>query len=119
MSKTLVIGASLKPERFSYKAINMLRKCNHEVFALGLKAGKVNEVEIFTDKKQLTDIHTITIYLNPQRQKELYDYIVSLKPQRIIFNPGTENNELKKIATENNIKVVENCTLIMLNTGSY
>ncbi len=117
--KVLVIGASLKPERFSNMAIKLLKKYGHDVYALGLREGKVEGVEIFTDKRQLSDIHTVTLYLNPQRQQEYYDYVLSLKPKRVIFNPGTENPEFKQLLENQNIETVENCTLVMLRSGLF
>jgi len=119
MKKTLVIGASTKPERYSNMAIKMLRKYDFQVEALGLKSGKVEDVEIFTEKKQISDLHTVTLYLNSELQKQYFDYIISLHPKRIIFNPGTENNEFKMIAEKNNIQTVEACTLVMLSTGGF
>lgn len=119
MKKTLVIGASLKPERFSNKAIKLLRRYDYPVFAYGLRIGKVEDVEIFKEKKNIENIHTVTMYINPKRQPELYDYIISLNPKRIIFNPGTENDEFVNIAKNKKIEVVENCTLVMLNTDIF
>lgn len=92
--KTLVLGASLKPNRYSYYAIQRLVANNVDVVAFGLKAGEVSGVEIDTELLPYEALKTVTIYLNPKRQKDYYDYIVSLKPKRVIFNPGTENPEL-------------------------
>lgn len=117
--KTLVLGASTDPDRYSYLAVNKLSRYNHPVIAIGKRKGKVGEIEIDTEQKPETDIDTVTLYLNPQNQKPYYDYILSLKPQRIIFNPGTENEELEKLAQQNNIQVMEACTLVLLSTGQY
>lgn len=117
--KTLVLGASPNPERFSFKAVKLLRHYGHEVIALGNKTGIIHDVEITTEMIEFSDIHTITIYLNPINQKPYYNYIIKIKPKRIIFNPGTENTELKKLATENGIECIENCTLIMLSSGIF
>jgi hypothetical protein len=119
MKKVLVIGASLNEHRYSNMAIKKLRKYDYEVLAIGLRKGMVKDVIIQTDKINFENIHTITLYINPQRQKEFYDYLLSLKPKRIIFNPGTENLELKTILQQNNIEIVENCTLVMLSSGSF
>lgn len=119
MKPTLVIGASLKKERYSNKAIRLLRKHNHPVFALGLKKGNVKDVSITDKKENFGNINTVTIYLNQKKQAEYYQYIISLNPERIIFNPGTENKEFKELAKKNNIKVIENCTLVMLGTGLF
>jgi predicted CoA-binding protein len=117
--KTLVLGASANPSRYSYLAINRLSAYRHPVVAIGLKEGEVTGVKIQTGKPQIEDIDTITLYLNPTNQKPYYDYILSLKPKRIIFNPGTENDELEEMARKNGIKPMEACTLVMLGTGQY
>ncbi len=117
--KTLVIGASLKPERYSNMAIRKLRKYDHPVVAIGLREGKVEDVEIIKGKSQLSDIHTVTVYLNPKRQEDYIDYILSLKPKRIIFNPGTENDKFIELAEKHGIEVVVNCTLVMLGSGIF
>ncbi len=117
--KTLVLGASENPSRYSYLAINKLKAYGHSVEAIGKKGGKVNGIEIQTGQPILSNIHTITLYLNPSHQQALYTYILSLKPQRIIFNPGTENDELVELAQKNGIKSLEACTLVMLSTGQY
>lgn len=117
--KTLVLGASANPARYSYLAVNRLRASGHPVAAIGKRVGRVADVNIDTDHLPMNDIDTITLYLNEQNQKQYYDYIVSLRPKRIIFNPGAENEELTKIAEEQGIKTIEACTLVMLSTGQY
>jgi uncharacterized protein len=117
--KTLVLGASDNPSRYSYLAIQKLRKNDHPVTAIGRREATVNDVDIKTVKEPLTDIDTVTMYLNPSHQSGYYDYILSLKPRRIIFNPGAENEELSAIAKQNNIQPVEACTLVLLSTGQY
>lgn len=117
--KTLVIGASLKPERYSNKAIHSLIANNIPTLAIGLKEGKIAGVKIKIDLFKYTDIHTITIYLNPQRQKDYYEYILSLKPKRILFNPGTENPELMSILDKNDISFEIACTLSLLAIGQF
>ena len=117
--KTLVIGASENPARYSNLAIQKLNAYQHPVVAIGLKKGMVGKTAIETEKKPMEDIDTVTLYLNPTRQKEYYDYILSLAPKRIIFNPGTENDELADLAAEKNIKPMEACTLVLLSTGQY
>ena len=117
--KTLVIGASQNPGRYSYLALQKLNAHQHPVVAIGLRKGVVAGTEIETEKKPFEDIDTVTLYLNPTRQKEYYDYILSLAPKRIIFNPGTENDELAELAAEKNIQTMEACTLVMLGTGQY
>lgn len=119
MKKTLVIGASENTNRYSNMAIHRLNNFGHPVVAVGKKKGQAYGVEIQTDKPAISDLDTITLYVNPINQKQLYSYIISLKPKRIIFNPGTENDELKTLATSNGIEVLEACTLVMLNTNQY
>ena len=117
--KTLVIGASTNPDRYSNKAILSLLNHNHEVVAIGNKTGNVSGVEIETKLIPFTDIDTVTLYLNPVRQVDYYDYILSLSPKRVIFNPGTENPELYKLLTNKNIGYEIACTLVLLATGQY
>ncbi|WP_452224124.1 CoA-binding protein [Lacinutrix chionoecetis] len=117
--KTLVIGASTKPDRYSNMAIRKLTNYNHTTVAFGMRAGKEYGVTIDTELEPYKDIDTVTLYLNPTRQKEYYNYIVSLKPKRVIFNPGTENPEFYRILRENNIEVEIACTLVLLSTNQY
>ena len=119
VKKTLVLGASDNPSRYSYLAIHRLRNHNHPVVAIGKKDTRVGDVTVIKEKKNFEKIDTVTLYLNPQHQKEYYDYILSLKPKRIIFNPGAENPELAGIAFKNNILSLEACTLVMLSTNQY
>ncbi|MES2429809.1 MAG: CoA-binding protein [Bacteroidota bacterium] len=117
--KTLVIGASANPSRYSNLAIRSLVSHKQPVVAIGLRKATVAGIEIETEKKPFEDIDTVTLYLNPTHQKEYYNYIFSLKPQRIIFNPGTENDELKMMARSKGIAAEEACTLVMLSTNQY
>jgi uncharacterized protein len=117
--KTIVLGASSNPARYSYLAVQRLRALNHPVTAIGRRVGQVADVNITKDHLLENDVDTITLYLNPKNQVEYYDYILNLHPKRIIFNPGTENEELMQKAKENNIKPVIACTLVMLGTGQY
>lgn len=117
--KTLVIGASLKPSRYSNLAINRLKSYNHDVKAFGLRSGEVNGVKIDTELMPYKSIDTITLYLNPKRQEPYYDYIMGLRPKRVIFNPGTENPYFYAQLREQNIEVEVGCTLVMLSTGQY
>lgn len=117
--KTLVLGASENPARYSNIAINRLRDYKHDVVAIGKRKGKVNDVEIMTEHPAMDDIDTITLYLNPANQIPYYDYILSLKPRRVIFNPGTENDDLEKKLVQKGVVTQEACTLVMLGTGQY
>lgn len=117
--KTLVLGASLKPNRYSNYAIQRLVANNFKVVAFGLKEGEILDINIDTELLNYEDIHTVTLYLNSKKQKEYYSYMVSLRPKRIIFNPGTENPEFYKILEENNIYFESSCTLVLLATNQY
>ena len=117
--KTLVLGASDNPSRYSFLAVHRLRNQGHPVVAIGKKNGVVSDVTIEKEKKDIDNVDTITLYLNPMHQKQYYDYIISLKPKRIIFNPGAENDELADLAEKNGIKPVEACTLVLLSTNQY
>lgn len=119
MKKTLVIGASTNPSRYSNLAINRLVENGHALEAIGLKKGTIAGVAIETEKKDFENIDTVTLYLNPKRQEEYYDYIVSLKPRRVIFNPGTENPDFYEILKKNNIEFEIACTLVLLSTNQY
>jgi uncharacterized protein len=117
--KTLVIGASTNQTRYSYLAINKLLQYNHEVVAIASKPGAIKTVEFATNQIPFSDVDTVTLYINPQLQIAYYNYIFSLHPKRIIFNPGTENAELAALAKQNNIVPIEACTLVLLSTGQY
>ncbi|MFW5705643.1 MAG: CoA-binding protein [Bacteroidota bacterium] len=118
--KTVVIGASLKPYRYSHTAVEMLSRFRHPVVAVGLRQGKIGEVEVETGRPEVKHVHTVTMYIGPDKQPMFYDYILdTLQPKRIIFNPGTENPELWQMAQRRDIEVVENCTLMMLSHGMF
>lgn len=117
--KTLVLGASENPSRYSHMAIKKLRAYGHDVVAVGRSSGAVEDVVIEKSLPNETDVNTVTMYMNQQNQKPYENYILSLKPQRIIFNPGAENNSLSKKAANQGIQVIEACTLVMLSTGQY
>jgi len=117
--KTLVLGASDNPSRYSYLAVNRLRSHGHPVVAIGKKNVMVADVPIEKEKKDWKDVDTVTVYLNPTHQQQYYEYILSLKPNRIIFNPGAENDELADLAIKNGITPIEACTLVLLSTNQY
>ncbi len=119
MNKTLIIGASPNPSRYSYKAAHMLKRFNHDIINVGIKQGEVAGVEIEKPGQIHTDIDTITLYIGPALQAQYHDYIVATKPKRVIFNPGTENVELEELLIKHNIEPVEACTLVLLSTGQY
>lgn len=117
--KTVVLGASDNPSRYSYMAIRRLQSKQHPVVAVGRRETEVNGIAVRKEKVQEEGVDTVTLYLNPRNQVEYYDYILGLKPKRIIFNPGTENEELEALAAKNGIQTMEACTLVMLGTGQY
>ncbi|XLS28207.1 CoA-binding protein [Flavobacteriaceae bacterium M23B6Z8] len=119
MAKTLVMGASLRADRYSNMAIRSLRNRGKETVAFGMQKGSVLDVLVDTQLIKYDDVGTVTLYMNPFRQKPYYDYIISLKPQRVIFNPGTENPEFYQLLEANNIEVEVACTLVMLSTNQY
>lgn len=119
MKNTLIIGATPNPDRYAYKAANMLHAKGHDIINVGIKPGAVAGVEIEKPGVIHEDVHTITLYIGPHLQSDYYDYILKTKPQRVIFNPGTENSELEALLEENAIEPVEACTLVMLATGQY
>lgn len=117
--KTLVLGASLNPARYSNMAINRLTDFGHPVVAVGMREGTVAGVDILTTPEQFKEVDTVTLYLNPARQVAYYYYIISLKPKRVIFNPGTENPELYELLEKYNIENEVACTLVLLSTNQY
>ncbi len=119
MRKTLVIGASENPDRYSNKAIKALVSHQHEVVAIGLRAGEVAGVAFNSEKKAFDAIDTVTLYVGPQNQPEYYSYILNLTPKRVIFNPGTENPEFIAKLESAGIYPEIACTLVLLATGQY
>lgn len=117
--KTLILGASTNPSRYSYMAANKLVNYGHEVLLVGNKKGVVAGEIIQNDLKLPEDVDTITLYLGPQNQPQYYDFIISALPKRVIFNPGTWNEELIEKLKEKQIEAVDACTLVMLSAGTY
>ena len=117
--KTLVLGATTKPERYAFKAVTMLVDHGHSVLAIGQNAGEVAGIKIQTKAIPLKNIDTVTLYLNALRQRDYYNYIIETKPKRVIFNPGTENPELYQLLKANGIGVEVACTLVLLTTNQY
>lgn len=117
--KTVLIGAGTDPSRYAYRASHSLVSHGHDLFPMGIHAGTVAGKEILLEKKAIEDVDTVTLYISPKRQPEWYDYVLDLKPKRIIFNPGTENEEFEDLAKKAGIEVVEGCTLVMLSIGTY
>ena len=117
--KTLVLGASANPSRYSYLAINKLREHKHPVVAIGKTSSLVADIPIQSQMVPIPDLDTVTMYLNPVNQKNYYDYILDQHPARVIFNPGAENQEFEKILEEKGIQTQKACTLVLLATGQY
>ena len=117
--KTLVLGATNNPARYAYLAAHKLLKHGHEVVPVGLRTGEVAGLPILQGKPPLEGVDTITLYVGPERQAEYIDYLLSLRPRRIIFNPGTENPAFERLAQANGIETVEGCTLVMLSIGDF
>jgi len=119
MKKTVVLGATDNPDRFAYRAAHSLVRHGHPIAPIGIRKGTVAGQEISTNRPAITDVDTVTLYVGTRNLPEWYDYILGLQPKRIIFNPGTENNELQRMAQEQGIQTVEGCTLVMLSMGAY
>jgi predicted CoA-binding protein len=121
LKKTVIIGATTNPGRYAYLAARMLKEYNHEIVPVGIKDGAVFGEEILNifQRPAVKDVHTVTLYIGPQRQPEHVDYILSLQPKRIIFNPGTENEEFIRRAKEQGVETLEACTLVMLRSLQY
>jgi predicted CoA-binding protein len=119
MGKMLVLGAAENPDRYSCKAVKSLYRNGYEVVAVGLRPGFIKDTEILTGKPLIDDIDTILIYMGAKKQKDYYDYIIDLKPRRVVFNPGAENPELQDMLKEKGIEVVRDCALILINSGAF
>ncbi len=117
--KTLVLGASDNPERYSYLAINRLREHGHPVVAIGKKNTRVADVSVQSEKNEIAGLDTVTLYLNPANQKAYYEYIIAQHPHRVIFNPGAENREFEELLQSKGIETIEACSLVLLGTGQY
>ena len=119
LSKMLVLGAAENPDRYSCKAVKSLDRNGYEVVAVGFRSGFIKDIEILAGMPEISDVDTVLLYIGTKKQQEYYDYLVSLNPRRVIFNPGAENPELQDILKEKGIDVVKDCALIMINTGTF
>jgi uncharacterized protein len=119
--KTVIIGATTNPSRYSFIATEMLVSYKHEIVPVGVKKGEVvgNEILNISQRPKIEDVDTVTLYIGPQHQPEYYDYLLSLNAKRFIFNPGTENSEFAKLVEESGAEAIEACTLVMLRTNQY
>ena len=119
MKRTLIIGASSNPSRYSFLAAQKLKSFGHQILLIGRRAGFALSEEIHSEKIKWNDVDTVTLYINPLHQPDYYDYIISLNPKRVIFNPGTENPQFENILISKNIVPIEACTLVLLSIGEY
>ena len=119
LKSTLVIGASLKESRYSNICVKTLVSGHFPVTAIGLREGLIDETTVHAGFPELNNIHTVTLYLGPENQKSWYNYILKLNPERVIFNPGTENDEFEDMLTNAGIEVIEACTIVMVKGGTY
>ncbi len=119
MSTTLVIGASSNSDRYANKAIRSLLAHKHQVVAISKESGQESGIEFLKPLSPLSNIDTVTLYVNPVLQQNYYNYIIDLKPRRVIFNPGTENDEFEQMLMNNGIEPVIACTLVLLSIGDY
>ena len=121
MKRTVIVGATTNEDRYAFMAAESLTSNKYEVIPIGIKKGTVFGKQILNirEKPEIKDVDTITLYIGPKHQPEWYDYLIGLKPKRIIFNPGTENPEFAKRVAESGIEAIEACTLVMLRTGQY
>ena len=117
--RTVILGATTNEDRYAYLAAERLQRYGHDFIPVGLKKGEVLGKTIINDRPFIPDVDTITLYVGPQHQSDLYSYILSLRPKRVIFNPGTENEELEEILEKNGIEPVVGCTLVMLSAGTF
>lgn len=118
-NKTLVFGATPNPSRYAYKAVKMLKDYGHIAVPVGIRKGEIEGEEILQGTPSVDEVDTLTLYVNPDNQRAHYDYFISLKPRRVIFNPGTENAEFEAICQKNGIQTLEACTLVLLSTGQF
>ena len=129
MGKMMVLGASDNPQRYSCKAVKSLARNGYEVMAVGIRPGLIksthiqtgltSEIEILAGTPEVGDVDTVLLYMGEKKQREYYDYLLSLKPRRVIFNPGSENRELQEILEAEGIETVKDCALIMINTDTF
>jgi hypothetical protein len=121
MKKTVIIGATTNKDRYAYLAAEMLTEYSHEIVPIGIKKGDVfgNSILDIKTRPKVEDVDTVTLYIGSQHQPEHYQYILSLKPKRIIFNPGTENDEFEKMVEQSGAEAIEACTLVMLRSRQY
>ena len=121
MTKTVaILGASSNPDRFSYRAFKMLQQHGHKPILISPKMNELEGLPVLAELSQIqSSIDTLTMYVGPEKSKSLEDQILKLKPQRVIFNPGSENPDLQKKLAEAGIQVLEACTLVLLKAHQF
>lgn len=121
MKKTVIVGATTNQSRYAYLAAQMLTEYGHPIVPIGIKKGNVlgEEIQNIREQPLIEEVDTITLYIGPDHQPEYYDYLIGLKPRRIIFNPGTENMEFEQMLENQGIEAIEACTLVMLRTNQF
>ena len=120
-NKTVIVGASPNEGRYAFLAARMLMEYDHEIVPLGIREGSVGGKAILDIRKEpaIDGVDTVTMYISPRHQPAYYDYLIGLRPRRIIFNPGTENAAFMKLAENNGIEPVQACTLVLLRSHQY
>jgi len=117
--KTLILGASTNPERYSHQAVIRLFQAGIETLPMGVNQGKILELPILPFFSELKDIHTVSIYLSSKNQSDYFDYLIKLNPKRVLFNPGTENEAFASLLDAHGIYWENACTLVLLSTNQY
>jgi uncharacterized protein len=119
--KIIVVGASDNPERYSYKAIKMLQAKGYTPIPVHPKLTEIESLKVYPSLESLPkeEFDTITLYINPEISSSLAEEIIKINPHRVIFNPGSENAELEKVLSVNEIETLEACTLVMLSTEQF
>ncbi|MFT5171467.1 MAG: putative CoA-binding protein [Candidatus Marinamargulisbacteria bacterium] len=116
----VVLGASHKASRFSNKAVRMLASYGHIVIPVHPKLGEVEGLRVFNSLAEVEKpVDTVTVYVNPEKSSEMITDILELSPSRVIFNPGSENQDLINLLEENGIHTVSACTLVLLRAGEF
>jgi predicted CoA-binding protein len=117
---TVVLGASPKAERYSNKAVRLLTKKGYQVIPVHPLASTIEDLAVV---RRLADIsgpvHTLTVYVSKEISSALEQDLIQLKPERVIFNPGSENPDLSVELNSHGIPTQEACTLVLLNNGQY
>jgi len=119
--KTVIIGATDNPGRYAYLAAGMLKENGHPIVPMSIHQGEVQGQELLDlrEKIPVEGVDTVTMYINPSHQKEWEDYIISLDPKRVIFNPGAENQGFMDRLEKAGVEVIAACTLVMIRTNQF